>query len=61
LDLDFFFVFNFGLDIFISAGMDFGTSTLGARFTLPKMGDGSKVACGGCPLPGRPAAAAPPL
>ena len=52
-------MFSFGLDIFISAGMDFGTATLGARFTLPKMGDGSKVACGGCPPPGWPAAAAP--
>ncbi len=36
--------FSLGLDIFKSAGMDFATDAAGARFTVPKMGDASKVA-----------------
>jgi hypothetical protein len=40
-----FFELSFGFDIFMSAGMDFVMASFGAtRFTLPKMGDGSKVA-----------------
>jgi hypothetical protein len=39
-----FFDFSLGLDIFKSAGMDLPTDPAGARFTVPKMGDASKVA-----------------